>query len=175
MRRLLLVLPLLAFLLVLGTIGLGLLRPEERLQQSRLVGQGLPAFSTPPMLPGRPGVDAAGLSGGGPKLLNVFASWCVPCAAEAPSLLALEEEGFRIEAIAIRDKPDDVRRFLDEHGDPFAGIGDDRHSQVQLALGSAGVPETFLVDGEGVIRFHHIGPILEPQMAEIRRAAGQLR
>lgn len=170
MRRWLLVLPLAAFLLVLGTVGLGLLRPEDRTQQSRLVGKSMPAFDAPSMLPNRAGVSSSGLRANGPKLLNVFASWCVPCAAEAPSLLDLERRGVAIEAVAIRDKPDEVARFLAEHGDPFAGIGNDPNSQVQLQLGSAGVPETFVVDRHGTIRFHHIGPILPRDVPVVLRA-----
>jgi len=169
-RRWLLVLPLAAFLLMLLTVGMGLLRPEERTQESRLVGKPLPGFSASPMLPGRAGVSSASLKANGPKLLNMFASWCVPCAAEAPSLLELERRGVVIESVAIRDRPDDVARFLAEHGDPFAGIGNDRNSQVQLALGSAGVPETFVIDRGGTIRFHHIGPILPRDVPSVLRA-----
>lgn len=170
MRRLLLILPLAAFVLILLTVGLGLQRPEQRIEQSRLVGKPVPAFDAPPMLPGRPGVSSSAMTANSPKILNVFASWCVPCAAEAPSLLDLERRGVRIEALAIRDKPDDVLRFLVQHGDPFAGIGDDRNSQAQLALGSSGVPETFVIDGRGVIRFQHIGPILPRDVPAILQA-----
>lgn len=170
MKRLLLILPLAAFVLIMITVGLGLRRPEQPTQQSRLIGRAVPDFSAPAMLPGRAGVSSSALAAKEPKLLNVFASWCVPCAAEAPSLLALERRGVRIEALAIRDKPDDVARFLTEHGDPFAGIGDDRNSQAQLALGSAGVPETFVIDGRGTIRFQHIGPLLPRDVPTILQA-----
>ena len=92
-------------------------------------------------------------------MINVFASWCVPCIAEAPLLAGLKRQGIAIDAIAVRDRPEDVAEFLARNGDPFERIGRDPESKVQLALGSSGVPETFIVDGHGIIRYQHIGPI----------------
>jgi cytochrome c biogenesis protein CcmG/thiol:disulfide interchange protein DsbE len=74
----------------------------------------------------------------------------------------LKEQGVPIVGIAVRDRPADLRQFLSDNGDPFERIGSDPQSKLQLAFGSAGVPETFVVDGGGVIRMQHIGPI-EPQ------------
>ena len=96
---------------------------------------------------------------GQPRLVNVFASWCVPCIAEAPLLMELKRQGVPIDAIAVRDQPEDVADFLGRHGDPFERIGADPESRVQIALGSSGVPETFIVDGRGIIRYQHMGPI----------------
>jgi cytochrome c biogenesis protein CcmG/thiol:disulfide interchange protein DsbE len=100
----------------------------------------------------------------------VFASWCVPCIAEAPHLLALEQRGIPIDAVAIRDRPQDVAKFLASWGDPYQRIGSDTDSRVQLALGSSGVPETFVIDGKGVIRLQHIGDIRAENVEEIVRA-----
>ncbi len=75
-----------------------------------------------------------------------------------------------IDAIAIRDKPEDVAAFLARHGDPFARIGSDDRSQVQIALGSSGVPESFVIDGAGVIRAQHIGPIMPQDVPGILEA-----
>ncbi|RHW17060.1 DsbE family thiol:disulfide interchange protein [Sphingomonas gilva] len=172
MRRWALWLPLAFFAVVLAVVGYGLVRPPDEPLRSHLVGQRLPAFSLPAALPGRPTVTGAAT--GEPRLINIFASWCVPCIAEAPQLLQLEAAGARIDAIAIRDTPADIARFLDRHGDPFAAIGRDDASKVQLALGSAGVPETFVVDGNGVIRHQHLGNITEEDvpvlLAELEKA-----
>jgi cytochrome c biogenesis protein CcmG/thiol:disulfide interchange protein DsbE len=93
----------------------------------------------------------------------------VPCIAEAPLLTELERRGVPIDAIAVRDRPEDVAAFLARHGDPFDRIGTDPESRIQLALGSSGVPETFIVDGRGVIRYQHMGPIEPGDVATILR------
>jgi cytochrome c biogenesis protein CcmG/thiol:disulfide interchange protein DsbE len=103
-------------------------------------------------------------------VLNVFASWCVPCIAEAPQLMALTQRGVPVDAVAIRDRPQDVANFLARWGDPYQRIGSDTDSRVQLALGSSGVPETFVIDGKGVIRHQHIGEIRPDNIEEIVRA-----
>jgi cytochrome c biogenesis protein CcmG/thiol:disulfide interchange protein DsbE len=110
------------------------------------------------------------LKQGEPRLVNVFASWCIPCVAEAPQLMALKRRGIPIDAVAIRDRPEDVAAFLAKWGDPYERIGGDPQTQVQIALGSAGVPETFIVDGNGIIRHQHIGDIRPEHMEGIVRA-----
>ncbi|MHA6722620.1 redoxin family protein [Sphingomonas sp. RS2018] len=159
MRRWLIWVPLAAFAVVLWVAASQLNAPADRSVKSALVGKPLPAFTLPPMVPGKPGLDARDFRDGQPRLLNVFASWCVPCAIEAPQLDALRRGGARIDAVAIRDKGGDVQRFLSRHGDPYQRIGNDPASAVQLALGSAGVPETFVIDGRGIIVAQHIGDI----------------
>jgi cytochrome c biogenesis protein CcmG, thiol:disulfide interchange protein DsbE len=72
--------------------------------------------------------------------------------------------------VAIRDRPQDIARFLQRYGDPYRNIGSDVDSSVQMALGSSGVPETFVVDGQGVIRYQHIGAINDAQVADILAA-----
>ena len=151
--------------------------PRNDFVQSAMVGQPMPAFDLPPMVESRPGLSSADLADGTPRLVNIFASWCIPCAAEAPQLAALEREGAPIVAIAIRDRPEDVDRFLERYGNPFSRIGSDEISEVQLALGSAGVPETFVVAGDGTIAYQHIGDIRAEHvpllLAELRKAGAQ--
>ena len=159
MSRWLRLTPVVLLVLVLAALVWRLANPEDTTIRSKLAGKPVPQFVLPPVLPGKPGLASADLARGKPRLLNVFASWCVPCIAEAPLLHELKRRGVAIDAIAIRDRPEDVADFLARYGDPFDRIGSDDNSRVQLALGSSGVPESFVVDGRGVIRYQHIGPI----------------
>lgn len=169
-RRLVLWVPLAVFIAFVVTVAVGLYAPSERVIRSQMVGKPVPEFALPAALPGRPGLTSADLATGEARLLNVFASWCVPCIAEAPQLLALQQRGIPIEAVAIRDRPEDIAAFLTRWGDPYRRIGADRDSSVQMAMGSSGVPETFVVDGRGIIRHQHIGDIRPEHMAEIIEA-----
>ena len=162
--------PLILFMLFLVTMAIGLNRSPEKTIRSQLVGKPMPEFALQPAVPNHPPLRSADLTAGGPRLVNVFASWCVPCKAEAPQLMALKRAGVPIDAIAIRDRPEDVAAFLAEWGDPFQRIGADPQSRVQLALGSSGVPETFVVDARGIIRHQHIGDIRPENVAEILQA-----
>jgi len=159
MSRWLRLLPVVLLALVIAALVWRLALPEDTTIRSRLAGKPVPDFALPPAVPGKLGLASADLAKGGPRLLNVFASWCVPCIAEARVLDQIKGKGVAIDAIAIRDRPEDVAAFLAAHGDPFDRIGSDDNSRVQLALGSAGVPESFVVDGRGFIRYQHVGPI----------------
>ena len=163
--------------LVAGLLGLFaymLTQPKDEFVESAMIGEPIPAFDLPAIVADRPGLSSADLADGQPKLLNVFASWCVPCAAEAPNLARLEASGANIVAVAIRDRPQDVAAFLEAYGNPFSRIGKDDISAVQLSIGSSGVPETFVIDGRGVIRYQHIGDIRDSDvsvlLAELREA-----
>lgn len=171
-RRWLLWVPLAAFLLVFLVVAAGLWKPADRTVRSALVGKPLPAFYTPPLLPGRPGVTDAGFREGKVRLLNVFASWCVPCIAEAPQLMRLKKLGVPIDAVVIRDTAPAVRAFLARNGDPYDRIGDDKASAVQLALGSSGVPETFVIGGDGTILEQYVGDIRPDDVERLARLAG---
>lgn len=160
MRRVLIWLPLLLFALAFGLVASGLIKPGDRTIHSAMVSKPLPQLDLPGLLPGRAGIKTAALTGK-PRLINVFASWCIPCIAEAPQLMKLKQAGVEIDAIAVRDTPEAIQAFLARNGDPYAAIGDDRQSAAQLALGSSGVPETFVVDSKGVIVEQHIGDIRE--------------
>ena len=157
--RLVLWVPLVGFLIFLGIFARGLQQPEEKTIPSALVNQPVPDFTLAPALPGRPGLSSATLRSGGAHLINIFASWCVPCRAEAPQLEELTRRGIPVDGIAVRDRPEDLVQFLAAYGDPFRSIGADVDRHVQLDLGSAGVPESFIVDAHGVIRHQHIGAI----------------
>lgn len=156
-----------------GLAAYQLTQPKDEFVESAMIGKPVPDFALRPAHPDRPGLAIADLKDGKPKLLNIWASWCVPCIAEAPYLEALREQGAEIVGVAIRDRPEDVARFLTQHGNPYSRIGADDLSEIQLAIGSSGVPETFVVDGNGVIRYQHIGdiraehvPVLLQELAE---------
>jgi len=166
-----LLVPLLIFIAFVFAVGWRLSDPADPTVKSKMMGQSIPEFTLAPATAGKPGFASAQLKAGqGPRLVNVFASWCVPCISEMPMLQELRRQGVAIDAIAIRDKPADIADFLAKHGDPFDRIGDDPRSQAQIALGSVGVPETFLVDAKGVIRFQHVGPITAANLPEITAA-----
>ena len=170
MRRLVFWVPLAVFAAFLAVVAAGLYAPREPVIESQLVGQPIPEFQLAPALPGRAGVSSAGYRRGEPRLVNVFASWCIPCRVEAPQLAELARRGIPIDGVAVRDRPQDLAGFLAAYGDPFRSIGADNDRRVQLALGSAGVPETFVIDGRGIIRHQHIGAITEQDVPAIMAA-----
>ncbi|HEX7875930.1 MAG TPA: redoxin family protein [Sphingobium sp.] len=175
MRKLLIWLPLALFLAFFGLFASGLLKPDDRIITSKLVGQRLPSFSLPAAASDRPALASAQLVTGKPRLLNIFASWCVPCAAEAPQLMALKQAGVEIDAIAIRDARADVDQFLNRYGNPYSRIGLDARSSVQIALGSSGVPESFIIDGKGRIAYQHVGDIRADDVAMILQRMEEAR
>ncbi len=159
MSRALRLLPIILIVWILIAFAWRLIQPSDSVVRSHLVNREVPSFSLPSGIAGVRGLDSAGLATGEPRLLNFFASWCVPCVAEAPILERLKQQGVKIDGIAVRDTPDGITAFLDRNGNPYERIGSDQSSRVQLSLGSSGVPETFVVDGRGVIRFQFVGPI----------------
>lgn len=174
MSRALRFVPLAMLLAFVGFVAWRLINPADTAIRSQLEGKPIPAFDLPQALPGKESLSARDLATGKPRLVNIFASWCVPCIAEAPVLGELQRRGVAIDGIAIRDKPEDVAAFLARNGDPYERIGADMRSDVQMALGSSGVPESFVVDGRGIIRYQHVGPIMpqdvETILAEMEKA-----
>jgi len=148
--------------------------PSDTNISSKMLGKNLAAVGVPAALPGRPGISV-GDPAGGPRVINFFASWCVPCIAEAPTLAALRSAGVPIDGIAVRDRPGEIAAFLERNGDPYGAIGLDRDSKVQMQFGASGVPETFIVDARGVIRYQHIGPVEPNDIAAIRDRWAALR
>jgi cytochrome c biogenesis protein CcmG/thiol:disulfide interchange protein DsbE len=175
MSRALRLLPIILVIWIFGTFAWRLIQPDDPTIRSQLVNRDIPAFDLPPLLPGTPGLRSTDLATGKPRLVNLFASWCVPCVAEAPVLAELHRRGVEIDGIAIRDTSGGAGAFLRRYGNPYSRIGSDRTSRVQLAFGSAGVPETFLIDGKGVMRLQHVGPIYESDIPEILEALEKAR
>ncbi len=177
MRRLLFLAPVAAVLIVLGVFAFGL-RRDPSLLPSTLIGKPVPDFNLAPVRAGEPGLASRDLRGG-PRLLNAFASWCVSCKLEHPILLALKAQGVPIDGLDWKDTPAAGGAYLAKEGDPYARVGSDPTGRAGIDLGVAAVPETFVVDGAGVVRYKHVGPIspddwnntLEPLMARLSAGA----
>lgn len=169
MNRWLLWVPLALFAIFFAIVAAGLMRPKDNIVESKMVGKPIPEFTLPAAIEQRPALKSSDLATGEPQMLNIFASWCVPCIAEAPQLLALEQAGVKINGIASRDTPQDIANFLNRWGNPYTRIGTDVRSVVQLELGSSGVPETFIVDSKGVIVHQHVGDIRKEDVPELLR------
>lgn len=178
--RLLYLIPILVF----GAVGIGLavgLTRDPGTLPSPLIGKPVPAFALPALEGRAEGRSTDGLSSadlkGQVSLVNVFASWCVPCRVEHPVLMRLAASGVPIYGINYKDPPDQAAAWLAELGDPFQKIGADRDGRVAIDWGVYGVPETFVVDAEGRIVHKHVGPIqardleptLLPLLAELRQ------
>jgi cytochrome c biogenesis protein CcmG/thiol:disulfide interchange protein DsbE len=170
-RRLVVLLPLILFLalaaLFLYRLGAG---DPSRLP-SALIGRPVPVTDLPP-IPGlvRDGAPVPGLASGdflgAVTLVNVWASWCVPCHDEAPLLMRMaEDKRLRIVGINYKDQPENARRFIGRYGNPFAAVGVDPNGRASIDWGVYGVPETFVVSRDGRIAFKLVGPIT-PQNLE---------
>ena len=162
--------PLAVFVALVAVVGIQLYRPADRTVRSALVGKPMPMVTLRPIATDRPGIVGTMFADGHPRLVNVFASWCVPCIAEAPQLMQLKRMGIEVDGVAIHDQRADIAEFLATNGNPYARIGDDPMGSVQLSLGSSGVPESFVIDGKGRIVLQHVGAIRDDDIAEIAAA-----
>ena len=128
---------------------------------SALIDKPAPQIDLPSIYPDRAGLNSADLKGRA-SVVNVFASWCVPCRAEHPSLAELaQEHGAPVIGLNWKDKPEDARAFLNELGDPYERIGSDPSGRAGIDWGVYGVPETYVLDAQGRIRYRHVGPLSE--------------
>ena len=159
MSRGLRLIPIILLLWLVVGLAWKLVKPADTAIPSQMVERPVPKFALAPAVNNKRGLNSADLAIGQPRLVNMFASWCVPCIGEAPVLGELQRRGVSIEGIAVRDTPGALNAFLARNGNPYDRIGTDRQSEVQIAFGSSGVPETFVVDGKGIIRRQYIGPL----------------
>jgi cytochrome c biogenesis protein CcmG/thiol:disulfide interchange protein DsbE len=138
---------------------------------SALIGRAAPATPLPPVEGlERDGIAVSGLDPaafkGAVTLVNVWASWCVPCHEEAPLLMQLAEDPkLKVVGINYKDQPENARRFLGRYGNPFAAVGADANGRAAIEWGVYGVPETFLIDRAGRIAFKLVGPITAANIA----------
>ena len=131
---------------------------------SALLGRAPPDFDLPPLEGSDlPALTFADLRGPlpAPVLVNFWASWCVPCVIEHPQLMRLSREGVRVLGINYKDRAADAAAFLQRHGNPFVKLGRDEPGRVAIDWGLYGVPETYLIDRQGLIRWRFAGPITQ--------------
>ncbi|MGE3297340.1 MAG: DsbE family thiol:disulfide interchange protein [Porticoccaceae bacterium] len=158
MARIKLFVPLFIFVALAALLYLGLGRDPRELP-SALVDRPVPAFALPSLRDGKP-LDAT-LFRGGPRLLNVWGTWCVACRDEHPFLIRLAGMGVSIVGLDYKDDPVAARRWLEDMGDPYQEVIADPDGRLSLDLGVYGAPETYVVDGAGVIRYRHVGVLNE--------------
>ena len=189
LRRFGLALPLLLFAVLAGLFWYALHAGDPSLLPSPLIGKPVPNFTLPPIdglsADGAavPGFASGDLAQGEPTIVNVFASWCVECQVEHPALLALSQEpGIRLYGIDYKDDMASARRFLGRNGNPYARVGADASGRTAIDFGVYGVPETYVVTGDGKIAYRHVGPLTEsairdkilPLLTPLRAAANAI-
>ena len=168
-RTFLIFAPLVVFASLAALFFVRLYSGDVSILPSALIGKDIPVFALPPVdgLSGKPGFSDADLSQGKVTLVNVFASWCVPCHQEHELLVRLASDpelarlGVRLFGLSYKDDAANVARFLTENGDPFAKVGTDRKGRTAIDWGVYGVPETYVVTGDGKIAYRFVGPLSE--------------
>lgn len=178
MARVLAFLPFL-IAVVFGGFFLWGLNPDRNPNEvpSVLISQPAPEFDLEPVA----GIDTPGLSRSDlignetPVVVNVFASWCVPCRAEHAVLTSLaERDGIRLFGINYKDKPEDAARWLSNLGNPYSRIGSDLSGRAGIEWGISGVPETFIVGTDGTVLYRYVGPVVgDDAISKFREALVQ--
>jgi cytochrome c biogenesis protein CcmG/thiol:disulfide interchange protein DsbE len=174
-RRWMAALPLIAFVALAGLFALRLNSGgDPSILPSALIGHAAPAFNLPGLPDSaKPGLADADLRKGGVTIVNMFASWCGPCRIEHPMLKKLSENaelkalGVRLVGVDYKDDSANAKSFLAAGGDPYAAIGVDSSGRVGIDWGLTGVPETFIVRGDGTIAYKFTGPITEQALRDI--------
>ncbi len=155
-------LPIIVFAALAGVFAWQLMSPKDKSElPSVLLGKPAPVTDLPPLDPAAPGLKSADFIGR-VTVLNVFASWCVPCREEAPALIEFaKDKRFTLAGLNYKDKPENAAAFLAQFGNPFAVIGADISGRAGIDWGVYGVPETYVIGKDGTIRFKFVGPLDE--------------
>ena len=171
--RWMMLLPLIAFAAVAGLFFVRLYSGDSSLLPSALIGRPVPHFDLPPLA----GIETPGLSDGDLRrgrvtLVNVFASWCVPCHAEHQILMGIAgdpqlQARVGLVGLAYKDAAENTRRFLGQGGNPYARIGVDASGRTAIDFGVYGVPETYVIKGDGTIAYRFVGPLSEEALRQV--------
>jgi cytochrome c biogenesis protein CcmG/thiol:disulfide interchange protein DsbE len=170
--KILMLLPLLGFAAIAALFLVRLSSGDASRLPSALIGRQIPHFDLPPPqgMP-TPGLADGDLRQGRVTLVNVFASWCVPCHAEHAVLMQIAAEskprGIALVGLAYKDEPENTRRFLGQSGNPYARIGADAAGRVGIDFGVYGVPETYVVKPDGTIAYRFVGPLSEQSLRDV--------
>jgi cytochrome c biogenesis protein CcmG, thiol:disulfide interchange protein DsbE len=172
-RRIVVLVPLLVFFALVLLFMISLYSGDPSHIPSALVGHPAPQTDLPPVAGLErngapvPGIDAANFKGA-VSVVNVWASWCVPCRDEAPLLMQLARDGrLRLIGINYKDRPDNARRFLGRYGNPFAAAGADANGRAAIEWGVYGVPETFVIGRDARIAYKLVGPITADNLGKV--------
>lgn len=167
------VLPIAIFAALAALFFIRLYAGDASLLPSALIGRPVPHFDLPPLAGVQtPGLSDSDLRTGRVTLVNVFASWCVPCHAEHPVLMQISrdpqlKERVALVGLAYKDEPENTRRFLGQSGNPFARIGVDASGRTAIDFGVYGVPETYVIKADGTIAYRFIGPLAEESFRQV--------
>mgnify|MGYP001483837867 CR=1 FL=1 len=168
MKRLIAFAPL-AALLVIVAVGAVLLFRGDGAEREKfaagLVGRPAPTYALARL--GGGDLVTSDATRGRAHLVNLFASWCTPCRAEHPMLMALRRDGVEIVGVAYKDEPADAQRFIAELGDPFSAIGLDPDGRLGLEFGATGAPETYVIGPDGTVRAAYRGPLTAEVIEQI--------
>jgi cytochrome c biogenesis protein CcmG/thiol:disulfide interchange protein DsbE len=177
MRRLLYILPLVAFAVLAGVLFWNLTRPQNAALPSALIDKPAPQTTLPALDAASRGFGPTDLRAGHVTVVNVWGSWCAACRIEAPTLAALsQQKGFALYGFVYNDTREKARAFLNEFGNPFSRIGIDVSGRAAIEWGVYGAPETFVIDGKGIVRTRFVGAITDEILrSEILPAIAQAR
>ncbi|HEU4550810.1 MAG TPA: DsbE family thiol:disulfide interchange protein [Rhizomicrobium sp.] len=166
MKRWLFILPVAGFAVLAYFLFRSLWAPAPDIIPSALLNKPAPRLVLPALDGKTAAFTPADLTAGHVSVINVFASWCAPCRTETSQLAAMSNlPGVALYGLVQKDKPEAARAFLNEVGNPFAKIARDDDGRASIEWGVYGVPETFVVDGKGVVRFKYVGPLTDDVMA----------
>lgn len=157
MRRLLFLAPVLVLAVVLIAFFAGLKR-DPSLLPSMMIGKAVPTFNLPSVRPDDAGFASKDV-GGEPMLINFYASWCAACRIEHPILMRLREQGVVLHGVDWKDQPEAGFKWLVDRGDPYVRVGSDVSGRTGIDMGVSAVPETFVIDRKGRVRYRHVGAV----------------
>jgi len=168
MKRLFYILPILLFGALAYFLFDSLRAPPPDQLPSQLIGKHAPPLAVPPLDKDAVGFSRNDLAAGHVTVLNVWASWCAPCRLEAPALSRLKSiGGFALYGLAYKDKPGAARDFLAETNNPFSRVDLDADGRAAIDWGVYDVPETFVLDGKGIVRLRYSGPITPEVLSQV--------